>query len=159
MMAVKTTRAYIEPFRADDAVECLRHGVIECGAQLNGEMAESVVSEIASGFEQVGMSLTIKDDQGPLVCVLVKPLWVGVIETLVLFSVRFKEHVLSGVRACKEVISMLFSEYGLHRIQATVRCDFPEGQRFAEWCGFVCEGIARKHSHDGMDAFYYGLTR
>jgi len=117
------------------------------------------IERVAAGIEEEGMSMTAVDEEGPLFCAMIHPLWPGVVELSALISVRFKENRFSGCRAARAMLDMLFKVYGLHRVQTTVRCDFDAGRRFAEWAGFEVEGIAVKHSFDKVDAFYYAVVR
>ena len=41
------------------------------------------------------------------------------------------------------------------RIQAAVRADWPEAQRFAEFLGLENEGLMRKYGPDGSDYFRF----
>ena len=53
--------------------------------------------------------------------------------------------------ACAGIIK----EQELVRIQAAVRADWPEAQRFAEFLGLENEGLMRKYGPDGSDYFRF----
>jgi len=147
----------IVPFRATDALDLIRSGVIECGAQVsepNGSMAS-----LAEFYERESMSVTCILEGKVLFCAMIKPLWPGVAEVAALFDKSFSNHALSGCRAAREAMDQVFEIGELHRLQTTVRVDFAAGVRFAEWMGFEREGLAKRYSHDGVDAWYYAIVR
>jgi len=119
----------------------------------------AAVEHLAGEYESLGLSLTVARGEQVLACALVRPIHPGVIELTALLSVAFVEHTLSAGRACKEIIAGLFKQLHLHRIQTTVRSDFPAGLRFVKWLGFRREGVARQYSHDRVDAIYYAIMR
>lgn len=149
----------IVPFKVEHAVALLSEGAVECHARIQGEDAIANLRLAVSEYEGNGTSYSGIDKDGPLFCAMLKPLWSGVMDLAVIYSVRIKHYVLSVVAASAGLMDDLFKKHGLHRIQTTVRCDFPVGIRFAEYMGFTREGVARKHGHDQTDAYYYAVVR
>ena len=49
--------------------------------------------------------------------------------------------------------------WNLRRIETPIRCDFPQGVRWAEMLGFQCEGTMRRYDPQGMDTFLYARVR
>lgn len=144
-------------FKAEHAISLLQGGVVESDMKVSEP--NEVVKRIAQCYEAEGCSVTILLGGKPLCSALISILWNGVAQLAALISVETKNHKIEACRAMRKVIDILFRDLELHRIQTTVRVDFPIGQRFAEWAGFTKEGIAVQHSHDKIDAYYYGFVR
>ena len=70
-------------------------------------------------------------------------------------SERVHENPFRFAKTVKSIFNELVIEHGLHRIQAAVRADWPEAQRFAEFMGFENEGLMRKFGQDKTDYIRY----
>ena len=57
----------------------------------------------------------------------------------------------------KKYLEDIINEKNYQRIQASIRADFKDGIRFAEWFGMESEGLMRKYGPDGKD--YLRLAR
>ena len=83
------------------------------------------------------------------------PMWDGTAEAWVLASERVHENPFRFAKTVKSIFNELVIEHGLHRIQAAVRADWPEAQRFAEFMGVENEGLMRKFGQDKTDYIRY----
>ena len=55
----------------------------------------------------------------------------------------------------REYLQKVINDHSLYRVQATVRCDWPQAQRFVMMFGFTPEGILRKYGTDKSDYKMY----
>lgn len=85
-------------------------------------------------------------------------LWQGVGEIWLMLG---KDFPLMAIPKIKRQMYHWMSFYNLRRIQAVVRCDWKEGNRFAEWSGMTNEtpdGMKKMYC-DGTDANLWAVTR
>ena len=52
-------------------------------------------------------------------------------------------------------MTSIIQELGLHRVETTVACDYPDRCRWIEHIGFRDEGLMRKYGPDGKDHYRY----
>jgi RimJ/RimL family protein N-acetyltransferase len=77
-------------------------------------------------------------------------------ELWALFSDKLPRYRKSIIKEVKWHIENMMTEYV--RLQAQVRADFPQGQRFVEWLGFEKVGLDRMYAN-GRDYFRYALIK
>lgn len=147
----------IEPMTSQHILDLLAGGVLECGARAARITPE--LAEVARQKAESAGSLTALENGRPLFCAILSILWPGVAEVSALLSVAFSQHKIEGCRAARDIMARFIEEHRLHRVQTTVRCDFPAGVQFAEWLGFRVEGIAQQYGHDRVNSFYYAWVR
>lgn len=95
-------------------------------------------------------------DQGEiLLCMGLMPLWGRVAEAWMLVG----PDVWRASTYLYRLLSWGLPTLPFKRIQATVRCDFAVGQRFAERLGFVNEGIMRAYDLEGLDVYRYARVQ
>lgn len=82
----------------------------------------------------------------------------GVLNCWGLFSEEIRKYKIAFHRAAKILIDVMFKEFKLHRMQAAVRTDYTEGQRWIEALGFVREGWMKMYGAERHDYFMYGRT-
>lgn len=79
----------------------------------------------------------------------------GVAEAWLLRSVEMPRHGIALARSVAREIGAAAATLDLHRVQATVPLDDPRARRFAEWLGFVPEGVMRRYGADTSDHILY----
>ena len=72
-----------------------------------------------------------------------------------MMSDEVRGHGLRLTRFTRTATEIVMKAKGWHRIQATVRCDKPEYQRWARLMGFECEGRLRKAAPDKSDVYLF----
>jgi len=80
-------------------------------------------------------------------------------EAWILCSHGVEDHPLITVRAVKNVIEDIMKFCQVHRVQATVRCDWDRAQKFIEFLGFQKEGTLRQYGPDRSDYYMYSRIR
>ena len=60
-------------------------------------------------------------------------------------------------RKISNFLKKIIKEHEFARVQAAVRTDWPEAQRFSRFLGFKQEGLMEKFGPDGSD--YYRVAR
>lgn len=83
------------------------------------------------------------------------PIWDGMGEAWVVPSDLIRQYKREFVRYVRGYMDQLAKENSYHRIQATARSDFPQGQRFLEFLGFTREGLMHRYGPDGSDHYLY----
>jgi hypothetical protein len=83
----------------------------------------------------------------------------GVAEMWMLLGSKADKYKIEVVKRAREVIAMAFDELRLHRMQAVVRADFPEGLRFIEHLNFLPEGRLRCYTEDVCDALMFSIVK
>lgn len=71
------------------------------------------------------------------------------------FSDEARGHGLKIIKFAKPIIDGAFEKYRYHRIQAIVRADREEYQRFIELFGFEKEGLMRQATANRQDIWLY----
>jgi RimJ/RimL family protein N-acetyltransferase len=84
-----------------------------------------------------------------------KMIWGQVAEGWVIATQDVWNHPLSVAKAIKKDFSRIAKENNITRVQTSIRKDFKQGQRFAEWLGLENEGLMRKFGFDGTDQYRY----
>ncbi len=105
--------------------------------------------------DESGFGWTMKLDGKPIGCGGFQGIGQGIGVVWVMLSDEVRGHGLKLCRFARMATDIAFEEMGWHRIQAAVRCDMPEYQRWAELMGFECEGRLRKAAPDKTDLYLY----
>ena len=56
----------------------------------------------------------------------------------------------------KNTLDKIIKDNGLFRVQATVRCDWKQAQKFVEKLGFIPEGVLHKYGMDQSNYIMFG---
>ena len=126
-------------------------------------IAMGAISNCDISLEQQGRHLALSGRsytwlaKGSIIgCAGMTPLWRGVADFWSYFGVdTFSGNKRLTLRALRIYLEEFHTEYGLHRLQAVVKADFPEGVRFAEFFGFQNEGIMKNYGPGGEDFYRY----
>ena len=124
---------------------------------LDGDMSKmarksfGMAEDIAHGLVAPGLAFTGLIDGYVIASAGIKPLWPGVGEAWIVASDNMPKKKLSVIKLIRENFDSMIQENNLVRVQASVRSDWLEAKRFAEFLGFEHEGIMRKYGPDGQD--------
>ncbi len=105
--------------------------------------------------DEVGFGWTMKKAGRPIGCGGFLDIGQGIGLVWVMLSDEVRGHGVKLCRFARTATEIAFEEMGWHRIQAAVRCDRPEYQRWARMMGFECEGRLRKAAPDKTDLYLY----
>lgn len=105
--------------------------------------------------DEIGFGWTMKKDGAPIGCGGFIDIGHGIGVVWVMLSDAVRGHGLRLCRFARIATDIAFEEMGWHRIQAAVRCDRPEYQRWAKLMGFEREGKLRKAAPDKTDLYLY----
>ena len=141
----------IRDYTAADGMEMLaklEQGIEEfpeaeswCKESVRDGMAFAVIYE----GELVACAGIIKEKAGVGVAWALYPLDIG------------KHHI--DPRIARDRLNGLMDTYGLWRVWATVRVDFPAGASYLAWLGFKREGRMLKNEPDKTDSYLYAIVR
>ncbi len=105
--------------------------------------------------DEVGFGWTMKKEGRPIGCGGFLDIGQGIGLVWVMLSDEVRGHGTKLSRFARKATDIAFETMGWHRIQAAVRCDRPEYQRWARLMGFECEGRLRKAAPDKTDLYLY----
>ena len=124
---------------------------------LDGDMSKmarksfGMAEDIAHGLVAPGLAFTGLIDGYVIASAGIKPLWPRVGEAWIVASDNMPKNKLSVIKLIKENFNVMIQDNNFVRVQASVRADWLEAKRFAEFLGFEHEGIMRKYGPDGQD--------
>lgn len=115
----------------------------------NTALAMVVSDEYLDHLSNSGTAYTCIDDNGPLACFGVFPLWQGVGETWMFVSRRVQQRPVTAYRVafwfCKQAAEQF------HRIQTATESDDIRAKQFLENIGFRYEGQMPAYGPTGKD--------
>jgi len=104
---------------------------------------------------QKGTAFTGFSEEGIIGCAGIVPIWPGVGHAWVMMGANYKKH---RIWVHKQVVAFqdkIITGMNLHRVEATVVCEFTPGIQWLERMGFKLEGKKRKYGPDGKDHYSY----
>jgi len=84
-----------------------------------------------------------------------KQMWTGVAEIWALTSELVHKYPVHFHKECLKLIKTHGDVLELHRVQCSVRADYPEGLKWIESMGFKKEGLMEKYGPNKMDYYLY----
>lgn len=93
----------------------------------------------------------------PIACGGIHPVWDHVAEVWIIIQQGTNKHKFFLLKNIKDKLEETIKLRNYKRVQSTVRSDFKEGLRFAEWFGMESEGLMKQYGPDGKD--YLRLAR
>lgn len=105
--------------------------------------------------DQPSPAWTMKKDGHPIACGGFVDIGHGIAMVWVIASDEVRGHGRMLCRFARQAIDIVTEDLGWHRIQAVVRCDRPEYERWARLMGFEREGRLRKAAPDKSDLYLY----
>ena len=144
---------HIVPYTAE-------HGQFILSCQMNHKVLEADKYYIniegnAKNLEQDDLAFTGLVNNKPIFAAGMKMIWGQVAEGWVIATQDVWNHPLSVAKAIKKDFARIAKENNITRVQTSIRKDFEQGQRFAEWLGLENEGLMRKFGFDGTDQYRY----
>jgi len=144
---------HIVPYTAE-------HGQFILSCQMNHKVLEADrhyinVEGNAKNLEQDDLAFTGLVNNKPIFAAGMKMIWGQVAEGWVIATQDVWNHPLSVAKAIKKDFARIAKENNITRVQTSIRKDFEQGQRFAEWLGLENEGLMRKFGFDGTDQYRY----
>ena len=144
---------HIVPYTAE-------HGQFILSCQMNHKVLEADKNYIniegnAKNLEQDDLAFTGLVNNKPIFAAGMKMIWGQVAEGWVIATQDVWNHPLSVAKAIKKDFARIAKENNITRVRTSIRKDFEQGQRFAEWLGLENEGLMRKFGFDGTDQYRY----
>ena len=144
---------YIVPYTA-------QHGQFILSCQMNHKVLEADrhyinVEGDAKNLEQDHLAFTGMVNDKPIFAAGMKMIWGQVAEGWVIATSEMWKHPLGVAKAIKKDFARVAKENNITRVQTSIRADFKEGLRFAEWLGLEEEGLMKKFGFDGSDQYMY----
>ena len=144
---------HIVPYTAE-------HGQFILSCQMNHKVLEADKNYIniegnAKNLEQDDLAFTGLIGKKPIFAAGMKMIWGQVAEGWVIATQDVWNHPLSVAKAIKKDFARIAKENNITRVQTSIRKDFEQGQRFAEWLGLENEGLMKKFGFDGTDQYRY----
>ena len=144
---------HIVPYTAE-------HGQFILSCQMNHKVLEADKNYIniegnAKNLEQDDLAFTGLVNNKPIFAAGMKMIWGQVAEGWVIATQDVWNNPLSVAKAIKKDFARIAKENNITRVQTSIRKDFEQGQRFAEWLGLENEGLMRKFGFDGTDQYRY----
>jgi len=144
---------HIVPYTAE-------HGQFILSCQMNHKVLEADKHYIniegnAKNLEQDDLAFTGLVNNKPIFAAGMKMIWGQVAEGWVIATQDVWNHPLSVAKAIKKDFARIAKENNITRVRTSIRKDFEQGQRFAEWLGLENEGLMRKFGFDGTDQYRY----
>ena len=144
---------HIVPYTAE-------HGQFILSCQMNHKVLEADrqfinVEGNAKNLEQDDLAFTGLINKKPIFAAGMKMIWGQVAEGWVIATQDVWNHPLRVAKAIKKDFARVAKENNIARVQTSIRKDFKQGQRFAEWLGLENEGLMRKFGFDGTDQYRY----
>ena len=144
---------HIVPYTAE-------HGQFILSCQMNHKVLEADKNYIniegnAKNLEQDHLAFTGLADNKPIFAAGMKMIWGQVAEGWVIATSDMWKYPLGVAKAIKKDFARVAKENNIVRVQTSIRKDFVQGQRFAEWLGLKNEGLMRKFGFDGSDQYRY----
>ena len=144
---------YIVPYKKE-------HGQIILSYQMNHKILEADrhyinVEGDAKNLEEDNLAFTGMVNGKPIFSAGMKMIWGQVAEGWVIASSDMWKYPLGVAKAIKKDFARVAKENNITRVQTSIRADFKEGLRFAEWLGLEEEGLMKKFGFDGSDQYMY----
>ena len=136
----------IVDFESDHAKEIL-------GRSVNDEKIRPPieVSQFVETMVVKNLSFTAVNN-GKIICSGgIYPIWNGVGDAWFLGTNMIFDHPLKVTKIVKKYLNELMNLNSFHRVQAYVRHDWEDAQRWIKVLGMQVEGVVRKYSPDGRD--------
>lgn len=133
-------------FEADHAKEIL-------GGSVNNEKIRPAieVSQFVETMVVKNLSFTAVNN-GKIICSGgIYPIWDGVGDAWFIGSSIIHDYPITVTKLVKKTLNELMNLNSFHRVQAYVRHDWEDAQRWIKVLGMQVEGVVRKYSPDGRD--------
>ncbi len=103
-----------------------------------------------------GMAYTLWDNDKPIACGGVLPVWDGVGSVWCVMSNDVRNHGLELTKKVRFLMNDTMEFYSMHRLNAIVSVNKPEYVRWARLMGFEIETVLEKAAPDKTDLYFMG---
>jgi hypothetical protein len=98
--------------------------------------------------------------EGRILCVGgVSMVWPGVGQMWLIPSQYVNDYSLVFVRTVRNFLESMMKSHELHRMQAVISSELPNGEKWIRGLGFQKEGKMQQYSASGVDYYLYGKLR
>jgi hypothetical protein len=137
-----------------------QHGKFILSCQMNHKVLEADrhyinVDGDAKNLVQDHLAFTGIVNDNPIFAAGMKMIWGQVAEGWVIATSEMWKHPLGVAKAIKKDFAKVAKQNNINRVQTSIRADFKEGLRFAEWLGLENEGLMKRFGFDGSDQYRY----
>lgn len=130
------------------------YAAVQEAKDIYGSEPDLLVRSLASAQE--GDVACFTDGDGHIGCIVgMVSHWRGVAAVWAVTTDHLAVYPVSYTRALRRLLENKMKDMGLHRVEMTVRRDYPTGRNWAEALGFEFEGILYKYGPDKADHVMY----
>ena len=86
-------------------------------------------------------------------------IWDGVLRVWAVTTDQIDLHPIAYSRKILQLLNGSMTYYNAHRVEATVKKDFPKAIQWADFFGFEIEGLLHKYGPDKSDYYMMGRVR
>lgn len=141
----------LRPYEAADGIEMLRR-------LPGGLKGYPDADKWSKEVERPDMAFTCIYDGVVVACAGVSQQREGVGEAWLLCPLDIGKYHIDP-RMARDKLDYIMAKYGLWRVEATARADFPAAASYLRWLGFKKEGRMIKNEPDKTDSLLFGITR
>ena len=142
----------LKPFKQSHADEIVSYGMNHKLMEIDASFKDNRIC-----LADWGDAYTLFLNNKPVVAGGIFILWSGVAEGWVLANKNIFEIKFLAAKEIKIRTDELCKKNKIKRLQTSVKADFIQGIRFAEWLELKTEGIMKSYGPDGSD--YYRMAR
>ena len=127
--------------------------------ELRPEDKGRLINEDPSKWEQIAyksIAHSFYHDDSLIFCGGIMLHYAGFGEAWLLCSPKAETLPAEVFRLVKRALEKIIKENKLFRVQATVRCDWKQAQRFVRDLGFIPEGVLHKYGMDQSNYIMFG---
>lgn len=125
----------------------------------DGEVSWTTDVGQAKLLEKSNFSVTILQNDDPVMCSGIIDLWKGCGEGWFIAAKELLDYPVTLSRATKEVLHEEIVKTNYRRVQVNVRADWKVAIRFSQFLGFKEEGLMEKFGPEGADYLRMSIIR
>jgi len=142
----------LKPFKPEHADKIVALGLNDKLMEIDASYTDNRICD----HSQPGNAYTMFVDGNPVFACGIVVLWDGVAECWVMASQNIYDMKFLAARTILDLQDKLCKKNKIRRLQTSVKADFKQGLRLAEWCGLEIEGLKKNYGPDGSDYYQLG---
>ena len=142
----------IKDFKPEHADEIISFGMNSKLMEIDASFEDNRICN----YSTKGNAYTMFMNDKPVFAIGIVILWDGVAEGWVMASQNIYDMKFLAARTILDLQDKLCKKNKIRRLQTSVKADFKQGLRLAEWCGLEVEGLKKKYGPDGSDYYQLG---
>ena len=142
----------LKPFKPEHADKIVALGLNDKLMEIDASYTDNRICD----HSQPGNAYTMFIDGKPVFACGIVVLWKGVAECWVMASQNIYDMKFLAARTILDLQEKLCKKNKIRRLQTSVKADFKQGLRLAEWCGLEIEGLKKNYGPDGSDYYQLG---